>query len=484
MNEIKYKKYLYKKVEQLDPTKTQQMRQKVLSDNINYPSYHIAPPYGLLNDPNGLSYYNGYYHIFYQFCPNEPAHGMKNWYHLKTKDFINYESKGIILSPQNEFDNYGIYSGGAKVINGYLKLFYTGNQRKESEDFKRFPNQCVGIMNEKDQIIERKLLIKPDFNKHTEHSRDPLPIEVKGEHFIILGRENVSNIGEYVICKTDESYEKIQEEHVLKHNFELPNVFMYECPAYLENGENEVIIFSPQGLNPKGKYNYQNIYDVVYSVSKYGDILDYTWENNNICQMDFGFDFYAPQTFKDQNNRNILIGWLGQATEKYPGDEKYQWSQMLTIPREVIIKDNKILQKPIEEMKDLRKDNINLKENNTIKNKVFELNLELEKNFEIIVGNDKYNISFLNIENDLILDRSNMQHLVNEQFGTKRYAYVENINKFKIQMFVDNSSIEIFINDGEIVFSSRYFIDEITQINIKNLANGTLYYLNNININY
>ena len=88
--------------------------------------YHFKPKRGWINDPNGLVYYKGYYHIFYQHSPNfeipwqEPMH----WGHARTKDFIDYEELPIALYPDKEYDNNGCWSGTAIVKDDVLYLFY------------------------------------------------------------------------------------------------------------------------------------------------------------------------------------------------------------------------------------------------------------------------------------------------------------------------------------------------------------------------
>jgi len=65
-------------------------------------SFHVQPVTGLLNDPNGFSFYNGEYHLFYQWFPLGPVHGLKHWYHTKSKDLVHWENVGLALEPSNE----------------------------------------------------------------------------------------------------------------------------------------------------------------------------------------------------------------------------------------------------------------------------------------------------------------------------------------------------------------------------------------------
>src|SRR5690554_4234227 len=90
--------------------------------------YHFMPQAYWMNDPNGLVYFQGYYHVFYQYHPYSPNWGPMHWGHARTKDFINWEHCPIALAPSEEYDADGCFSGSAVVENGVLHLFYTGHQ--------------------------------------------------------------------------------------------------------------------------------------------------------------------------------------------------------------------------------------------------------------------------------------------------------------------------------------------------------------------
>ncbi|MBN6711680.1 glycoside hydrolase family 32 protein, partial [Haemophilus haemoglobinophilus] len=103
-----------------------EIRNIVEQDKDFRPSYHIAPPTGLLNDPNGLIFDGEKYHVFYQWFPYDAIHGMKHWKHLITKDFRHF-SEGDMLIPDEMFESHGCYSGGAILWQGKIVAFYTGN---------------------------------------------------------------------------------------------------------------------------------------------------------------------------------------------------------------------------------------------------------------------------------------------------------------------------------------------------------------------
>lgn len=79
-------------------------------------NYHVQPETGLLNDPNGFSYFNGKWHLFYQSFPFGATHGLKSWFHISSKDLIHWEAEGPALEPGSVYDSHGVYSGSAIAV--------------------------------------------------------------------------------------------------------------------------------------------------------------------------------------------------------------------------------------------------------------------------------------------------------------------------------------------------------------------------------
>ena len=96
--------------------------------------FHLMPPAGWLNDPNGLCQYQGNYHVFFQYAPESSLGGRKFWGHYVSPDLIRWKFLGTALCPDTKWDRDGVYSGSAFTEDGFLELFYTGNV-KEKGDF-------------------------------------------------------------------------------------------------------------------------------------------------------------------------------------------------------------------------------------------------------------------------------------------------------------------------------------------------------------
>ena len=80
-------------------------------DKLWKPIYHIYPQYGLLNDPNGLAYFNGKYHVFHQWYPFGVTHGMKHWAHLESEDLVSWNRLPVAIIPTETYESHGAYSG-------------------------------------------------------------------------------------------------------------------------------------------------------------------------------------------------------------------------------------------------------------------------------------------------------------------------------------------------------------------------------------
>ncbi|PGY08360.1 beta-fructofuranosidase [Bacillus sp. OV166] len=456
----------YRRIEDESPEAMQELMKKVNACPWRQ-SFHIQPNTGLLNDPNGFAFYNGYYHLFYQWFPLGPVHGLKYWYHVKSKDLVHWEDEGIGIAPGDFFDSHGAYSGSAIEQDGNLFLLYTGNTR--DVNWQRHPYQCLAVMNEQGDIEKENLpVISTVPSGYTDHFRDPKVWKSEdGQYYTVIGAQRDNLTGTAVLYRSSNLKQWNFEGELAT---ELENFgYMWECPDYFELAHQGIFVFSPQGLEPHGD-DFHNIYQSGYILGKKLDLPNRNFGHGDFRELDRGFDFYAPQTTLGPDGRRILIGWMGLPEIEYPTDPN-GWAHCLTIPRELKVKNDKLIQQPIEEMKLLRK--VEQKITDFIENDVksfpgmngttFELYCEMSDIFAEECGiefraNDtkKTVIKYHLAEQKVILDRSYSGEEVGISYGTKRACHL-NSNKISIHMFVDTSSVEIFINDGEEVFTARIF---------------------------
>lgn len=458
------KEQRYRTLEEASGEEVYELEKRVKS-SLWRQTYHIQPNTGLLNDPNGFSYYNGEYHLFYQWFPLGPVHGLKYWYHMKSKDMVHWEDAGVGIEPGDYFDSHGAYSGSAIEHDGLLYLLYTGNTR--DENWRRHPYQCLAVMNPEGEIKKLPPVISEVPEGYTDHFRDPKIWKKDNEFFMVIGAQRSNGTGCIVLYRStnliDWSFEGELETELTNFGY------MWECPDYFELGDKGVLVFSPQGLAPVGDF-YQNIYQSGYLLGSQLDVNARTFSHGDFHELDRGFDFYAPQSMEDHKGRRILVGWVGLPDISYPTDPD-GWAHCLSLPRELKIVDGKLRQNPVEELQLLRKNEQNftdflkdeIKSYNGFEGTTYELLCEFQNKdaktlgIEFRTGKDEKTIlTYDTIEKKLVLDRTHSGKPFATSFGTVRKCELESGN-IKLQLFIDVSSVEIFVNDGEEVLTSRMF---------------------------
>ena len=451
----------YKSILAAEKSELAEIAQTVQKDKDFRPHFHIAPPTGLMNDPNGLIFDEEKYHLFYQWFPFDAIHGMKHWKHLITKDFQHYQSADDLI-PCELFESHGCYSGGALKVDDKLAMFYTGNTRRSSDN-QRVPYQNLAIFDLNGKLLSKRPLIENAPEGYTEHVRDPKPYLTKdGKIRFICGAQRENLTGTAIIFEMDnlEGTPRLLGELSLPA-FDNTNVFMWECPDLLKLSDKDVFIWSPQGKDREA-HQFQNNYHATYAVGK---LTDLTFETEYISELDQGFDFYAPQTFAGLDNQAyaVLFGWIGLPDLTYPTD-KFKWHSALTLPRELRLEGSKIYQRPIDKIYEnltaLSALHLDKKENIANLDRAY---LKFEVNnqaFDLtFFQNEKEQSLRLSYENGLVcLDRSQSEQTeLMEKFDTKRFCEVENLQT--VEIFFDRSIIEIFFNHGEKAMTSRFFIE-------------------------
>ena len=422
--------------------------------------YHLMPPVGWLNDPNGLCQYQDVYHIFYQYAPQRAdGKALKGWGHYTTKDFIHYQTQPITLYPDKPIDQDGAYSGCAWVNDDEIQFFYTGNIKfpGEYDYINEGRGHYVNTFSSQDgyHFSEKKNLLKnEDYPDDLScHVRDPKIYQENDKYYMVLGARTRQSQGCVIIYQSDDLN---HWQYYTRLETPYPFGYMWECPDFFELDSQKILMTCPQGLKQDG-YHYENVYANGYF------LVDGTMENlqlKEFQELDYGFDFYAPQTFLDQNNRRILIGWMGLPDIPYsnPTVEK-GWQHALTLPRVLTLKNQHVYQYPVEEILQARqlKEQLDLSKNQTYHDSVI-----CQCHFTQL--SDAWTIS---LREDVIL--SYHQNLLTLTIGKSGYGrdarHIEIDSIEEIDIFSDTSSLEIFVNHGEYVLSSRVY-DDMQDMNI------------------
>ena len=431
--------------------------------------YHIQGIVGLINDPNGFSQFKGKYHMFYQWNPLGTNHKNKTWAHSVSDDLLHWKRLKTALRPDTWYSKDGAYSGSAIVDDDKLYLFYTGNVK--DCDGNRESYQCLAVSSDGENFErwEPSIVNQPD--GYTRHIRDPKIWKKDGKFYAVIGIQSENLEGKAVLYSSENIKDwKFEGEIAGANHGKIKDFgFMWECPDYFQlkdekTGEiKDLLVFSPQGLESEGDL-YNNKYQTGYLFGK----LDYEKPEfeilSDFVEIDRGNDFYAPQSMEDDKGRRLIVGWMGIPEEEDFPTVKNEWLHCLTLPRELKVIDGKLYQVPIKEMESIRGEKIEfsgkvtgevkvgtgvtyeLKAKFTDFNSDFGLKLRTGKNSETVLKFD-YN------DKKFVLDRTK-----GEQPDKRlRKVYLGDISELELTVFVDNSSVEVFINGGAEVFSSRIF---------------------------
>lgn len=421
-------------------------------------TYHLEAKTGLLNDPNGFSYFNGRFQLFYQNWPFGAAHGLKQWVHTESQDLVHFHETGITLEPDHVNDSHGAYSGSAYEIDDKLFIFYTGNVR--DDNWVRNPLQ-VGAWMGKDGHIEKldKVLIQQPKDV-TEHFRDPQIFSYHGQFYAIVGAQNLNRQG-FIKLYTARDNNVENWEFVGNLDFGgTGSEYMIECPNLVFVDGHPVLLYSPQGLD-KSELDYDNIYPNTYKICQSFDTKTATLVNPSPIQnLDYGFEAYATQGFNAPDGKVYTISWIGLPDVDYPTD-RYDYQGAMSLVKELTIKDGKLYQYPVTAMKALRQVAQEIATVTTTDN-CYELELNIPANDVsecLLFADDNGNglrITVDTKDGKLTVDRSKAGEPYALDFGSTRQCSLEK-TATQLNIFIDKSIFEIFVNGGEKVFTGRVF---------------------------
>ena len=441
------------------------------------PKYHITAPANWINDPNGFCYFDGEYHLFYQYHPYSAEWGPMHWGHASSSDLVEWRTRPIALAPTDEYDKGGCFSGSAIEKDGKLYAMYTGHVDldKSLGGNDRIESQCIAISEDGDTFkkVENNPVIKKvpeNIGIRTEHFRDPKVWKHGDLYYVVVGVQTLEESGAVVVYKSKDlinwEFLNIMAKSTVEENLG----FMWECPNFGEADGRDILIVSPQGMKPEAE-KYLNVHQSGFFLGKMNYETGEFDRQTAFDIFDYGFDFYAPQIMQDEkNNRCIMISWLDMWESKMP-EQKDGWCGMMSIPRVLKVKDNTVYSLPAPELVKLRKSEVHheVTTDKTVSfddvagdcyelNAVFDLTEANGVNLKLRVSeNEETDIAYDKETNILLLDRDKSGSGIE---GQRQVEVAPIDNKLSLRIFSDRSSLEIFINDGQRVLSSRVYPTE------------------------
>ncbi len=412
------------------------------------PEYHFHGPSQWMDDPNGVIYHKGYYHMMYSlnpdtdkyragmvyktgssiWKPSEPdwTGGITVWGHARSKDLVHWEHLPVALYPNTENGEYYIWFGCTAINDeGVPVAIYTSigyedrNPTDSALQFIAFGDDDL-LTWKQPEDINPIITEEVHGGKKIWEWRDPFVFRQGEKTYLILGgKEDVKDggrAGVFLYEPENRSFTRWKYKGVL---FEYPDPDMRgcECPNIVQLGDKWVIFVSLFGL-------------VEYFVGDLdAETCSFTWENNGFA--DRSSHFYATNVIEDGKKRKLLWG----AVEGFQNTSG--WNGINSLPREISLNENgKLMQKVPEEVQTLRTEHWTLTgkdENITLKKACAEIivtcGAEEQGQFQIEETKIRIKPDTVEVENELIP--------------------IEADEECVLHIYLDKSMMEIFINDSE-----------------------------------
>lgn len=440
--------------------------------------FHLMAPIGWINDPNGFVYYQGEYHLFYQYYPYDSIWGPMHWGHAKSKDLIHWEHLPVALAPGESYDKDGCFSGSAIEKDGKLYLIYTGHNVVDgqvrqvqclavSEDGVHFEKYAGNPIIAEDQIASVAT---------TEDFRDPKVFQRQEDYFTVVATKTSDDRGQIVMFHSKDLLTWEFYSVLLEGTPE--QGIVWECPDLFEIDGKEVLILSPIQMLAQGN-SYQNTNSTVAFVGTV-DWQAGKFQVENFHEIDGGLDFYAPQTCENEAGQRIMTAWMQMWQRKMPtNDLGHGWSGSMTLPRELRVADNQLLQRPISTIYQVIDEQESIKGAKTeenlflLKDLVYdqhylrlEINLKMATKLELQYAKGAEHTLLLSYDvaqECFTVSREQMPYDLpgaeSEVLKERSVTTPLENNYLTVEIFRDTSAIEIFLND-RLTMSTTFYETE------------------------
>ena len=443
------------------------------------PAFHLTPRVGWMNDPNGFSVYHGQYHMFYQYYPYASRWGSMHWGHAVSMDLLHWTYLPAALAPDTLYDYDGCFSGSAyQLSDGRQLLMYTGVRVLRGRDGHKHEiqtqNIAVGDGTEYEKYEHNPVLDDNDLPEGASRNdfRDPKIIELSDGRLIsLIGSRPADGSGQILMYESRDGFhwkywKKLAENHCRFGR-------MWECPDFFPLDGKWVLLTSPQDMMPEG-FEYHNGNGTLCLIGDFDEQTgDFRIEHNQ--SIDYGIDFYAPQTVLTPDKRRVMIGWMQNWDSCAIREPEEKWAGQMSMPRELFIRNGRLCQRPAAEIEQIRYDEVSY-ENVVIKDTVelegirgrtvdMEMTVRASEGKEIFhkfavwfAMNDQFHttISYRPHEETLKIDRkfSGSRRAIIHQ----RRAKTKMVDgTLKMRIVLDRFSAEIFVNDGDQVLSAALY---------------------------
>ena len=464
--------------EQLNKARKYEEQQMPLVPETERPVFHATGGVGWINDPNGFSPYRGEYHLFYQYHPYSTMWGPMHWGHMKTKDFIRWERLPVVLAPDSGFDCAGCFSGSAvELPDGRQLLLYTGVSPDPEQDGKVWTQaQCVAVGDGVDyeKYGENPVISGKDLPEggSVYDFRDPKIWREDDAYYAVMGNRSADGGGAVLLYRSEDAVHwQYAATLDASHN---RYGSMWECPDFFPLDGRHVLVVSPQEMRPVG-LEFHAGGGTAALIGTY-DKENFRFTRENVQAIDYGIDFYAPQTLQTYDGRRVMIGWMqnwATVGAQRPGVKIFG---EMTLPRELRIEHGRLMQNPVRELESCRRNRVEHKKVQVME----EISLPgicgrvLDMILTVRPGEGGYRRFTLQLaqageyctevayspETDTVrIDRSRCG-FPHDIVHVREFAVRPRGGELKLRVVLDRHSAELFVNGGEQAATFLLYADE------------------------
>jgi fructan beta-fructosidase len=440
------------------------------------PRYHFSPRQNWTNDPNGLVYYDGEYHLFYQYNPYGDTWGHMSWGHAVSRDLLRWEQLPVAIEEYPDpltGDSTMIFSGTVAVDKNNssglcadkecLVAIYTSHVHKNGQG--KAQHQSLAFSNDKGRTWTRYDK-NPILDIQRKDFRDPKVFWYEPQQKWVM----ILVIPDQFKAQFYESKNLTQWKLMSEFGPMGDTLKIWECPDIyelpVENTDQKKWVLSLSNSHPQGpKFVGMQYFVGQFDGSKF--IADNPGQQP--LYVNYGKDFYAGIVYNNipkENSQTIMLGWANNWAygNQIPTSP---WRSAMSIPRVLTLKEtadgNRLYQKPISFMTSIRGKELNPKD---LSGNQLELEIEIdvagaeEAGVKVLKsGEEETVIGYDAVKEELFLDRTRSGNVdFHPDFSSIERVKLKPVDgKIKLQIFIDHSIIEIFANEGEQSITDQVF---------------------------
>lgn len=454
--------------------------------------YHLTPAVGWLNDPNGFCFYNGRYHLYYQYNPfgtNWDVH--MRWGAWSSEDLVHWQYEKAAFVPDQSYET-GVYSGSAITgKDGKMLVMYTAHYDEKVPADESTPLGKLASPGSVRDEYETQCIASGDgytFEK-SEHNpvigldqlpegsfagdfRDPkIWLSEDGLYYVIVANRRADNgFGRLLLYRSEDAVTWEFVTTLIENDGSLGR--MWECPDMYQLDGKTVIVSSIMALSTCDPH-LRNGYTPLAFVGDYDKdthrFIQKDAERPSPQPVDLGFDFYAPQSMLAPDGRRIMVGWMQAPEAGGNAPERQKWYGMMSVPRELSVKEGHLYQTPVREIRNLYTDSVSEEAHIRgedviiagICGRAADVTVSaehLERKFEMKFASDGEHYVSLSYCPDcgtLTLDRTRQNR--SSSICEIRKVQIGKNDHIRLRVLIDRYSFEIYVNDGAQVLSGTIY---------------------------